>query len=97
MKLETVNDGISVVGALDRHNLVKKQQFQFPKLTSETVTIDLKSAEPIDTAGLAWILKCVSFYKECGKQTSILNAPEQLIALAELSNVLGLLPLQHAE
>lgn len=97
MKLETVNNEISVVGALDRHNLVKKQQFRFPKLTDNDVVIDLKRAEAIDTAGLAWILKCVAFYNRCGKKTSILNAPEQLIALAELSNVLGLLPIQHAD
>ena len=97
MKLETAADGISIIGALDRHNLVNKQQFRFPKMNGNAVSIDLKSAEPIDTAGLAWILKCLSFYRDCGKQTSILNAPEQLIALAELSNVLGLLPLQHAD
>lgn len=97
MKLETANDGLVIVGALDRHNLVNKQQFRFPKLTSDSVKIDLKRAEPIDTAGLAWILKCVAFYQECGKETSILNAPEQLIALAELSNVLGLLPLRQAD
>lgn len=97
MKLETVKDGISVIGALDRYNLVKKQQFRFPEISSSEVSIDLKGAEPIDTAGLAWILKCVAFYQHCGKRTSILNAPEQLIALAELSNVLGLLPIQHAD
>lgn len=97
MELDIVADGIAVVGALDRHNLVKKQQFHYPKLEAERVTIDLARAEPIDTSGLAWILKCVSFYQSSGKQISILNAPSQLIALAELSNVLALLPLQNAE
>jgi len=97
MKLEIIPSGIAVVGALDRYNLVKKQQFRFPKLDSELVVIDLKKAEPIDTSGLAWILKCLSYYQGRGKSTSILNAPEQLIALAELSNVLALLPIQKAE
>ncbi len=97
MKLDIAAGGIAVIGPLDRHNLVKKQQFQYPKLADEQVTVDLAKAEPIDTSGLAWILKCVSHYQSCGKQISILNAPKQLIALAELSNVLALLPLQNAK
>ncbi len=97
MKLEVDKNRVAVLGALDRYSLVKKQQFQFPKLDAKSVNIDLGRAEPIDTSGLAWILKCVSFYNKCGKETSILNAPKQLIALAELSNVLALLPLQNAE
>ena len=97
MELRTLANGVAVDGALDRHNLVKKQQFRFPDLSGDSVHIDLKNAEPIDTAGLAWILKCLSYYQNCGKQTSILNAPEQLIALAELSNVLALLPIQQAK
>lgn len=94
MKLEIRADGLAVIGALDRHNLVKKQQFLFPELETELLAIDLQDAEPIDTAGLAWILKCLSYYQGRGKKTSILNAPRQLIALAQLSNVLALLPIQ---
>ena len=96
MELQQTSSGLSVVGALDRYNLVNKQQFEFPELSLENIEIDLSKAEPIDTSGLAWILKCVSNYHSRGKKTSILNPPTQLIALAELSNVLALLPIQKA-
>lgn len=96
MKLQQTQTGIAVVGALDRFHLVKKQQFDFPKLAMDEVKLDLSKAEPIDTSGLAWILKCLSNYQDSGKKTSILNPPTQLIALAELSNVLALLPIQKA-
>ena len=96
MKLQQTQTGIAVVGALDRHHLVKKQQFEFPTLTSDTVELDLAQADSIDTSGLAWILKFLSNYQDSGKKTSVLNPPSQLIALAELSNVLALLPIQKA-
>lgn len=96
MKLQKTETGIAVIGALDRFHLVKKQQFEFPVLASESVELDLAKAESIDTSGLAWILKCLSNYQDSGKKTSILNPPSQLIALAELSNVLALLPIQKA-
>lgn len=97
MKVESADNTLSVIGELDRYHLVSKSQFVFPKLIGDAISIDLAKAQPIDTSGLAWLLKCVSFYSKQSKQVTILNAPAQLIALAELSNVLGLLPLQQAK
>lgn len=95
LKLEQANSKLSVIGALDRFNLGDKSFFVFAPVEGD-IELDLAKSDTIDTAGLAWILKMVSIYQQNKKQVSISNAPSQLIALAELSNVLALLPIKKA-
>ena len=93
IELSATNDGLSIKGKLDRFNLSAQQIPRFPKV-GDDVTIDLKDVSRSDTAGLAWLLKMVAFYQSKDKKVSIINQPEQLIALASISNVIELLPFQ---
>ncbi|NVK25772.1 MAG: STAS domain-containing protein [Gammaproteobacteria bacterium] len=96
MKLVHKKNQLSVVGALDRFQLVRKEQFVFPNINEDEVFLDLVKAKNVDTAGLAWLLKLVSYYQSQKKVIAISNVPEQLIALAQLSNVLALLPINES-
>ena len=93
MELVRDDNALKVIGDLDRFHLTSQSQFIFPEHNGEKVAVDLAVAKTIDTAGLAWLLKLISFYQQQNKSISVINAPKQLIALAELSNVLALLPI----
>ena len=93
MKLIQKGNRLSVVGELDRFSLSNAQQFIFPQVSEQIVFVELQKIKNVDTAGLAWLLKLVSYYQKKNKEISISHAPKQLIALAELSNVLALLPI----
>lgn len=93
MKLNFVNNEINVVGDIDRYNLIDKKLFSFPAMTSD-VTIELTNVASVDTAGVAFLLKLVAFYQNQKLNVTLTNPPSQLIALAQISNVLGLLPLK---
>ena len=86
-------DSLLVEGALERFELGNKEFYRFPQATG-ALTINLEKVTNFDTAGLAWLLKVVSFYQKQGCQVKISNVPDQLIALAEISNVLKLLPIE---
>lgn len=92
MELIFNNNKIDVVGAIDRFNLVDDSLFSFKSVTSD-VKIDLKGVTSVDTAGVAFVLKLVAYYQNTKLNVELTNPPAQLIALAEISNVLGLLPL----
>lgn len=94
MKLSFVNSEINIVGDVDRFNLIDNKLFSFPIMTSD-VTIELTNVVSVDTAGLAFLLKLVAFYQNKNLNVVLANPPSQLIALAEISNVLGLLPLKE--
>lgn len=93
MKLLFTNNKVDVVGDVDRFNLVDSRLFTFQSMTSD-VTIDLTNVTSVDTAGVAYLLKLVSHYQNEKLNVQLTNPPEQLIALAQISNVLGLLPLK---
>ena len=87
------NNTLKVSGALERFYLGDKRHYQFPKV-AQSIDIDLTKVVSVDTAGLAWLLKLVSFYQQHRLTVKISNVPEQLIALAGISNVLELLPIE---
>ena len=93
MKLIFANNKIDVVGDIDRFNLVDNELFSFQPMTSD-VTIDLNNVTSVDTAGVAYLLKLVAYYQNKKLNVELTNPPTQLIALAQISNVLGLLPLK---
>lgn len=92
-KLQHQDQTVVVFGELDRHHINGKRASYRPKLTADS-QLDLAKVSTIDTAGLAWILKFVGHYKKQDLQISIINVPSQLIALAQISNVLALLPIE---
>jgi anti-anti-sigma factor len=89
--LQLNQDCLNVVGQLDRFQLSEKAALRFPKAPAE-LKLNLDQVDHFDTAGLAWILKLLKFYQSKQVSVEILNPPEQLIALAKISNVLELLP-----
>jgi phospholipid transport system transporter-binding protein len=93
MKLLLTNNKVELVGNVDRFNLADSQLFTFPPIASD-VTIDLDKVTSVDTAGVAYILKLVAHYQNETRNIELTNPPTQLIALAQISNVLGLLPLK---
>ncbi|MDU0113970.1 STAS domain-containing protein [Psychrosphaera aquimarina] len=94
MKLIFANNTVNVVGAIDRFSLVDDALFNFQSMTAD-VTIDLNKVSSVDTAGVAFILKLVAHYQNAQLNVVLTHPPAQLIALAEISNVLGLLPLKE--
>jgi ABC-type transporter Mla MlaB component len=86
-------DQLIVTGEMDRFSLSDKSLYSFLEF-GERVNIELKHVDKIDTAGVAFLLKLVAHYQKQDKQVSISNGSAQLIALAKISNVLELLPIQ---
>ena len=93
MKVEFSENRIDVIGDIDRFNLTDSALFRFSDMASD-VTVELKHVTSVDTAGVAFLLKLVAFYQKQNVSVTLTNPPTQLIALAEISNVLGLLPLK---
>lgn len=93
MKLLLTKNKVDLVGNVDRFSLVDSQLFIFPSISSD-VTINLDKVTSVDTAGVAYILKLVAHYQNKKLNVELTNPPTQLIALAQISNVLGLLPLK---
>ncbi len=93
MKVEFSENRVDVIGDIDRFNLTDNALFRFSDMTSD-VTVELKNVTSVDTAGVAFLLKLVAFYQKQNVAVTLTNPPTQLIALAEISNVLGLLPIK---
>ncbi len=93
MSLLLEGQNLKIEGALDRFTLGAASCYKFPSANG-AITIDLTDVKNTDTAGLAWLLKLVSHYQQ-SQSVTIINEPQQLIALADISNVLELLPIKH--
>lgn len=85
---------LTLKGELDRFNLSDGSLYQFLPFDNN-VEIDLAQVSNIDTAGLAYLLKLVGHYQSKGIKVSLLSGSQQLIALANISNVVELLPLSQ--
>ena len=90
--LKFENNQLVPMGALDRFSLGDRKLYDFPEVTG-SIVINLQQVNNFDTSGLAWLLGVVSHYQSNQVAIQIINASQQLIALAEISNVLELLPL----
>jgi phospholipid transport system transporter-binding protein len=68
---------------------------ELPVATGRVTTVDLEKVENVDSAGLALLLEWQSRAKRQGHELDFRNAPRDLLrlaALAEASDLLGLLP-----
>jgi anti-anti-sigma factor len=85
---------LSIQGSLNTESVMRlwpNYQEEIKKLTQ--LNIDLGSIEHFDTAGLAWLLQLSG---ECELQKipfSLVNTPEEIISLANISQVNTLLSL----
>ena len=87
-------DVLNVKGPLERFHLGAKHLYRFPRHQGK-LRIDLRGVTNLDTAGLAWLLKVIAYYQKKQCDVSVIQVPNQLIALAEISNVLELLPIEQ--
>lgn len=80
-------------GTLDRHNLplLWRELNLFPK--QGELTISLNELERIDSAGLAGLVRIQLNAQQSGVNLNYINATEQLLHLAQMSNVANILPL----
>lgn len=95
LTLTVADHRLLIAGSMDRFTLGTPELHTFPKISKEVI-IDLTNVKNTDTAGLAWLLTLIAFYQQRNLQVTVANEPQQLIALASISNVLNLIPLRHS-
>lgn len=92
--LHSIKDGTTYLeGELTRQNLSKTSlKHADTILKSESLVIDLSKLYKVDTAGLAWLLLLVEKSSARNQEISFVQASEDLVRLAQLSGVEGILP-----
>jgi phospholipid transport system transporter-binding protein len=98
-RLETRGDGrFAIAGDLSFATVpVLWNQSQQPFATAaDAIDIDLATAGRADSAGLALLVAWTRWARESDKSIRFLNAPAQIIKLAEVNNLDGLLALEAA-
>ncbi|MGB1262705.1 MAG: STAS domain-containing protein [Cognaticolwellia sp.] len=83
-------------GALTRVTITRGFDKKYRSLVrNKSITLDLAKVSKIDTAGLAWILLLVELAANKACQISLVNVSDDLLKLAKLSAVDGLLPIEN--
>lgn len=95
LKIELQQQRLMIAGVLDRNTLLNYWPLTLLKNVSGEVTFDFSQLESIDTAGLAWLLKQVALAKQAGLMVQLQHVPPQLRSLAQVSDVLELLPINE--
>ncbi len=93
LKISQQEQQLFFTGALDRDTVPTVWPFKLLKKLSGTIVFDFSELALVDTAGLAWLLHQVAQAAKQGLEIQMRHVPEQLISLAQLSDVLALLPL----
>ncbi len=90
-----VGDCVLMAGDLTRLTVSALIKKNLPsQVQQHEVKLDLAELSGIDTSGLAWIISFIADVQKRGKTITILNPPEQLLKLAEISDLVTLLPLE---
>ncbi len=97
LKISQQEQTLFFAGALDRDTVPTQWPFKLLKKLSGTVVFDFSELALVDTAGLAWLLHQVAQANKLGLTIQMRRVPEQLISLAQLSDVLALLPLEKED
>lgn len=83
-----------LTGELTRLTIVGNQQKHFAKFAKNSQqALDLSKISKIDTAGLAWLLSLLEYALAQQITLTYSQAPEELVKLAQLSQVHDILPL----
>ena len=61
----------------------------------QTLDIDLSAVQRSDSAGVALLVACLRQARQSGKTARFFNMPEQMLALARVSSLDQVLPLQR--
>jgi ABC-type transporter Mla MlaB component len=97
LKISQQQQTLFFSGALDRETVPTQWPFKLLKKLTGTVVFDFSELALVDTAGLAWLLHQVAQAKKQNLIIQMNHVPAQLISLAQLSDVLTLLPLVEKE
>lgn len=93
LRIEQQQQRLVFSGSLDRTSLLAYWPFKPLNRMSGQVIFDLKQLSVIDTAGLAWLLKQLALARQGGLVVQLQHVPSQLRSLAEVTDVLPLLPI----
>lgn len=93
LKISQQQQTLVFSGALDRDTVPTVWPFKLLKKLTGTVVFDFSELALVDTAGLAWLLHQVAQATKLGLTIQMRHVPEQLLSLAQLSDVVALLPL----
>jgi phospholipid transport system transporter-binding protein len=93
--VQLTSDGtLTISGSLNTDSVMRLwPEYQQDLNKVNQLTVDLSAIDHFDTAGLAWLLQLRG---ECEKQNiafSLINTPENIISLADISQVKALLSL----
>ncbi|MBU2879462.1 STAS domain-containing protein [Aliiglaciecola lipolytica] len=100
IKVTTSNSGAFYLkGDLNRDTVMKcwpqqQSDIQTCKTNASTLQVDFAGVNQVDTAGLAWVMRLSKNCKSENVPLELLNLPEGLIKLANLSNVSTILSIQ---
>ncbi len=86
------NGEVAIAGAIDFDNAeaVYRQTLSLLK-AGEAVTIDLSAVTETDSASLAVVLEWIALAREGGTDLTLRGVPERVMAIAETSEVSGLI------
>lgn len=93
LRIEHEQQRLLFHGTLDRNTLLGYWPFKQLSSMSGQVVFDFKQLSSIDTAGLAWLLKQLALARQGGLVVQLHHVPSQLCSLAEVTDVLALLPI----
>lgn len=97
LKISQQQQTLFFAGALNRDTVPGQWPFKLLKKLNGAVVFDFSELALVDTAGLAWLLHQVAQATQLGLTIQMRHVPEQLISLAQLSDVLALLPLEKED
>jgi phospholipid transport system transporter-binding protein len=95
LRIEQAQQRLVFNGTLDRNTLLDYWPFKQLSSMSGQVVFDFKELSSIDTAGLAWLLKQLALARQGGLVVQLQHVPPQLCSLAEVTDVLPLLPISE--
>ncbi|GAB2687443.1 STAS domain-containing protein [Aliiglaciecola sp. 3_MG-2023] len=86
-------------GDLNRETVMKcwpqqKNEIQSSQANGSKLKVDFAEVDQVDTAGLAWVMELSKNCQSANVALELLNLPEGLIKLANLSNVNRILSIQ---
>jgi phospholipid transport system transporter-binding protein len=93
LRIEQDQQRLVFRGTLDRTTLLDYWPFKQLSSMSGQIIFDFKQLNSIDTAGLAWLLKQLALARQVGLVVQLQHVPSQLCSLAEVTDVLPLLPI----
>lgn len=92
LQIEQQGNQVVFQGELNCETVVTHWPFKLMPQLPQDVTFNLSQVAHVDTAGLAWLLHQVAAASQRKLNLKMVHPPAQLMRLAQVSDVVGLLP-----